>query len=44
MADLQRAGLRFKAEAEVVRVDGKFVALKYRAANDDKRKIEAYFA
>jgi methyl-accepting chemotaxis protein len=43
-ADLRRAGLRFKAEAEVVRVDGKFVALKYSAANDDKRKIAAYFA
>ncbi|QDO96965.1 PAS domain-containing protein [Ferrovibrio terrae] len=43
-ADLRRAGLRFKAEAEVVRIDGNFVALKYRAANDDKRKIAAYFA
>jgi len=43
-ADLRRAGLRFKAEAEVIRVDGNFVALKYRAANDDKRRIEAYFA
>ncbi|MEK9970465.1 MAG: methyl-accepting chemotaxis protein, partial [Ferrovibrio sp.] len=43
-ADLRRAGLRFKAEAEVVRVDGNFVALRYRAANDDKRRIAAYFA
>jgi len=43
-ADLRRAGLRFKAEAEVVRVDGSFVALKYNAANDDKRRIAAYFA
>ncbi|WP_341908704.1 methyl-accepting chemotaxis protein [Ferrovibrio terrae] len=43
-ADLRRAGLRFKAEAEVVRVDGAFVALRYQASNDDKRKIAAYFA
>ena len=43
-AELKRAGLRFKAEAEVVRVDGDFVALRYHAANDDKRKIAAYFA
>jgi methyl-accepting chemotaxis protein len=43
-ADLRRAGLRFKAEAEVVRVDGNFVAMKYRAADDDKRRIAAYFA
>jgi hypothetical protein len=43
-ADLRRAGLRFKAEVEVVRIDGAFVALRYHAGADDKRKIEAYFA
>jgi hypothetical protein len=42
--DVRRAGLRFTADAEVVRVDGSHVALKYQAAEADRQRIKAYFS